>query len=363
MIADPILQDQLTAMVHRAVMDQFAVRALRFDAPFPPFDRVIRLSGTFLTDTERAYEVISRRLESEGWLTFFRQEGDEEVIYVALGRWPETKPNWLLFAGLLIATLISVFSVHARTPNGLDWRSGLNFAIPLIFILLFHEFGHFLVSRRNRMATSPPYFIPMPFSIFGTLGAVIVMRRPPRNRKQLFQMAVAGPLGGLILAIPLLFYGLSLSEVTPLPPPPYLLEGNSLFYLFAKWLMFGQILPANGMDVMIHNVAFAAWVGLFITGLNLIPAGQLDGGHVIYTLLGEKAKYLSYGIVAGFLLLSIKYPGWLIWTALLLFLGRRYAVPMDDLTPLSRPYKLLGYFMLILLVLLFTPFPITIVSP
>ena len=349
-------------MLAAAVDGYFDIQGIRFDAVFKPFDHAVRLHGRFLTDTETAFEVISRRLAGEGWQVFFREEEGEQVVYAALGQWPETKPNWLLFGALLIATLASVFSVHAITPGGLDWKGGLSFAIPLILILLFHEFGHFLVSRRNKMATSPPYFIPMPFSIFGTLGAVIVMRKPPKNRKQLFQMAVAGPLGGLILAIPFLFYGLSLSQVSPLPPPPYILEGNSIFYLAAKWLVFGQILPSGGMDVMIHNIAFAAWVGLFITGLNLIPAGQLDGGHVIYTLLGPKAKYLSYVVVAGFLLLSIKYPGWLIWTALLFFLGRVYAVPRDDLTPLPGKYKALGWFMMLLLVLLFTPIPITLVQ-
>ncbi len=349
-------------MVRYAVDGYFDIQGIRFDAPFKPFQHSIRLNGRFFTDTEKAYDAISQRLEREGWLVFFREEEGEHIIYVAMGELPETKPNWWLFGILLIVTLVSVFSVSAFTVDGLNWQAGFSFAIPLILILLFHEFGHFLVSRRNRMSTSPPYFIPMPFSIFGTLGAVIVMRRPPKNRKQLFEMAIAGPLAGLVLAIPFLFYGLSLSHVSQLPPPPYLLEGNSLFYLAAKWLMFGQVLPANGLDVQLHNIAFAAWVGLFITGLNLIPAGQLDGGHVIYTLLGQKARFLSYVVVAGFLLLSFKYPGWLLWTALLFFLGRVYAVPMDDLTPLPGKYKALGYVMMVLLVLLFTPIPITIIQ-
>ncbi len=362
MTIDTLVQGRLIEMVRYAVDGYFDIQGIRFDAPFKPFQHAIRLNGQFSVDTEKAYDVISQRLEREGWLVFFREEEGEQIIYVAMGELPETKPNWWLFGILLVVTLVSVFSVSAFTTDGLNWQAGFSFAIPLILILLFHEFGHFLVSRRNHMSTSPPYFIPMPFSIFGTLGAVIVMRRPPKNRKQLFEMAVAGPLAGLVLAVPLLFYGLSLSHVSQLPSPPYLLEGNSIFYLAAKWLMFGQILPANGLDVQLHNVAFAAWVGLFITGLNLIPAGQLDGGHVIYTLLGQKARLLSYVVVAGFLILSFKYPGWLLWTALLFFLGRVYAVPMDDLTPLPGKYKALGYVMMVLLVLLFTPIPITIIQ-
>jgi membrane-associated protease RseP (regulator of RpoE activity) len=364
MSTDPLVQGRLMQTLRAAVDGYFDIQNVRFDVEFKPFDDAIRLRGHFLTDTEQAYAVIARRARTAGFLIFFREEDEEPVIYAALGDLPVGKPNWQLFGILLAATLASVFFVGGYTGQGweMDWKAGASFAIPLILILLFHEFGHFLVSRRNHMATSPPYFIPMPFSIFGTLGAVIVMRAPPKNRKQLFQMAVAGPLGGLILAIPFLFIGLSQSEVGPLPPPPYILEGNSIFYLLAKWLVFHQWLPSGGMDVQLHNMAFAAWVGLFITGLNLIPAGQLDGGHIVYTLFGNKVKYLSYAVVGAFLVMSIKYPGWLLWTALIFFLGRVYAVPMDDLTPLPRKYKVLGYFMLVLLVLLFTPIPIQIIK-
>jgi len=359
---ESLVHGRLIESLRAAADGYFEIDAVKFGVPFPPFNDAIRLDGRFLTATDIAYDAISERARRDGFLIYFREEEEQPVVYAVMGDLPVTRPNWAVFAALLIITLASIFFVGGVTEDGIDWAMGLSFALPLILILLAHEFGHFLVSRRNHMATSPPYFIPMPLSIFGTLGAVIVMRKPPKNRKHLFQMAVAGPLGGLILAIPFLFYGLAISEVSPLPPPPYILEGNSLFYLAAKWLVFGQILPSNGMDVQIHNIAFAAWVGLFITGLNLIPSGQLDGGHVIYTLLGPRAKYLSYVIVAGFLLLSIKYSGWLLWTILLFFLGRVYAVPQDDLTPLPGAYKVLGWFMMLLLLLLFTPIPITLIQ-
>lgn len=358
---DSIVRGRLTEWMHFVADGYFAIQTIQFDVPFPPFDHALRVTGRFLTDTERAYDALAERVRGQGWLVFFREEEGAPVIYVVKGELPEHQPNWWVFSILLGLTLASVFFVGGMTEQGMDWGRGASFAFPLILILLFHEFGHFLVSRRNRMATSPPYFIPMPFSIFGTLGAVILMRRPPKNRKHLFQMAVAGPLGGLILAIPFLFYGLSLSHLTT-PHPPYYQEGNSLFYLAAKWLIFHRLLPSGGQDVLLHNMAFAGWVGLFITGLNLIPAGQLDGGHVAYTLWGQRAKYVSYGMLVLFLLMSIKFPGWLVWTALLFFLGRVYAVPMDDLTPLPTPYKVLGYVMMILLVLLFVPIPIQVVQ-
>ncbi len=362
MPTETLIHGRLLETLRTVVDGYFDIQGVRYDAPFPPFKDAVRLSGRFLTGTEHAYDVIAARASSAGFLIFFREEEGEPVIYAALGELPITKPNWIVFGLLLAATLASVFFVGGLTEYGIDWKAGASFAFPLILILLFHEFGHFIVSKHNHMATSPPYFLPMPFSIFGTLGAVIIMRAPPKNRKQLFQMAVAGPLGGLLLAVPFLFIGLKLSEVGPLPSPPYLLEGNSLFYLLAKWLVFHQWLPSGGMDVQLHNMAFAAWVGLFITGLNLIPAGQLDGGHVVYTLFGTKVKKLSYVIVGVFLLLSIKYPGWLLWTVLIFFLGRVYAVPMDDLTPLPRPYLIWGYFMLILLIILFTPLPIRVIQ-
>lgn len=356
-----LVHGRLIEELRAATDGYFEIGAFKFGVSFPPFDDAIRLDGRFLTATDIAYDAISKRARSNGFLIYFREEEGQPVVYAVMGELPVTKPNWTVFAILLIITLVSIFFVGGYNEDGIDWAMGLSFAIPLILILLAHEFGHFLVSRRNHMATSPPYFIPMPFSIFGTMGAVIIMRTPPKNRKQLFQMAVAGPLAGLALAIPFMIYGLSISKVGPLPPPPYLLEGNSLFYLGLKWLFFHQFLPGNGMDVQLHNIAFAAWVGFFITGLNLIPAGQLDGGHVIYTLFGKKVKPISYVLVSAFLLMSIKFPGWLLWAALLFFLGRVYAVPMDDLTPLNGKYKALGYVMLVLLVLFFVPNPISIV--
>jgi membrane-associated protease RseP (regulator of RpoE activity) len=362
MPADTLVQGRLLENLRLAVHDIFSIEGIRFDAPFPPHQHAIRLSGRFLLDTETAYNRIAARAQAEGLMIFFREEAGETLIYAVPGEWPVSKPNWRLFGILLAATLASVFVVGGVTPQGIDWPAGLSFAAPLILILLFHEFGHFLVSRHNKMSTSPPYFLPFPLSIFGTLGAVIVMRSPPKNRKHLFEMAVAGPLGGLLLAIPFLFIGLKLSTVGPPPAnTSYIQEGNSLFYLLAKWLVFHQKLPGHGVDVQLHNMAYAAWVGLFITGLNLIPVGQFDGGHVAYTLFGKKAPMLRYLVLAMFLLLSYWYRGWLLWLAMIFFLGRGFAVPRDDLTPLPSRYRTLGFVMLALFVILFVPLPIIFV--
>ena len=185
--------------------------------------------------------------------------------------------------------------------------TGWPFALSLLGILVAHEFGHYFMSLYHKTPATLPYFIPFPLSPLGTMGAAIIMRGVPKNKRILFDIGVAGPIAGLVVAIPVLFYGLSLSTLgTIYPNPNGFIEGNSLIYFFAKYVTFGQLLPAplepqgilywiryfftggpipfGGMDVFIHPVAFAGWAGILVTALNLIPAGTLDGGHVIYGL-------------------------------------------------------------------------------
>jgi len=248
------------------------------------------------------------------------------VIYLVT-RLPEPPPTKVSTPIILfILTVFSVMLTGAQpegvVPAGIVAQilfllknifTGWPFALSLLSILLAHEFGHYLMSRYHKTPATLPYFIPFPFSPLGTMGAAILMRGIPKNKRVLFDIGVAGPLAGLVVAIPVLFIGLSLSTTTTLLASPNgFLEGNSLFYLTAKYLSFGQWLPApaeshgilywlqffftgspipfGGQDVLIHNVAFAGWAGLLVTALNLLPAGTLDGGHVIYALLGEKAS-------------------------------------------------------------------------
>jgi membrane-associated protease RseP (regulator of RpoE activity) len=237
--------------------------------------------------------------------------------------------------------------------------TGVPFALTLMTILLTHEMGHYIVGRRYDAPVSLPYFIPLPMpGSFGTMGAVIVQRAPFEDRKSLFDIGVAGPLAGLVVALPLLVYGLMTSQVAPITLPA-LLEGNSILYLAIKYLVFGRILPSQGVDVMLNPIAWAAWGGLFITSFNLLPIGQLDGGHTLYALLGRRAWNVAMGMVALLVVLSLRYPGWLFLAFLALIVGVRHPAPLNDLTPLDLKRKLLGIGVAILLILIFTPIPFT----
>jgi membrane-associated protease RseP (regulator of RpoE activity) len=288
--------------------------------------------------------------------------------------------------------------------------SGWPFALSLLVILLSHEFGHYFASRYHKTAATLPYFIPFPFSPLGTMGAAILMQGTPKNKRVLFDIGVAGPLAGLIVAIPVIWLGLSLSKVGTVsdtvypalnpgeqaycPNPVYLpdgtytcagdnfIEGNSLIYLGMKYLRFGELvpspanlngqsliaywlkyfftgqpLPIGGRDVNIDPVAFAGWAGLLVTALNLLPAGTLDGGHVVYALFGDKAKKAFPFILLFLALFGFFWSGWWLWAVILLWLGRVQAQPLDQITTLDPPRRTLALIVLIIFVMVFTPVP------
>jgi membrane-associated protease RseP (regulator of RpoE activity) len=183
----------------------------------------------------------------------------------------------------------------------------------------------------------------------------------------LLDVGAAGPLAGLVFAIPILIYGLSKSPVLPLPAS-YQLEGNSILYLLAKFVVKGQVLPSGGFDIFLGQVAMAGWVGLLVTGINLIPVGQLDGGHIAYALFGDRARLLYWPVLAALVILVaftmafVGIPAWLLFVVLIFFLGRIYAVPLDDVTPLDGRRRLIAIISLILFFLVFVPIPFRIVA-
>lgn len=358
-------------------------------------------------DSERAYDQLADALAGMGLTPLFRETDTAQKIILVDSR-PQRPPgpvwvNILLFALTILSVLFTgaqFAATEVTNPFQLSLGGflaflvqGWPFTLSLLAILLAHELGHYLVGRARGEKVTLPYFIPFPLSAFGTMGAFISMKEIPKNRKHLLDIGLAGPLIGLLVAVPVLFIGLSLSSLGPIEtnlPEGYVhfLEGNSAFYLLAKYLTFGRLLPQpasygnlspalywlqyfftgtpvplGGLDVQIHPVAWAGWAGLFVTAINLIPAGQLDGGHILYVLFGkERAKRTFPFIVGALILLGLAWPGWWLWAALIFFFGRRYAEPLDQITKVDRKRKVLGIIALILFAILFIPVPLVIVQ-
>lgn len=278
---------------------------------------------------------------------------------------------------MLLGTVVSTFWVGMMAgagpilptffralPRAVQWElitNGLVYSGSLLLILGFHEMGHYLQARRYGILASYPYFIPMPISPFGTMGAVIIQRDHAGNRKTLFDIAVSGPLAGLVVALPLLFIGLSQTTSAPLPAghtgiiygdPPIL-----------RW-MFEEIHGpvSSGHEILLTPLVFAAWVGVFITSLNLIPVGQLDGGHILYALLRRKA----YPVALACLALAIGYMvyqrnnTYALLVTLLSLMGPFHPPTGDDEAPLGWPRILLGWLTLSFIIIGFTPNPITV---
>jgi len=334
--------------------------------------RATRVRGEFLQVTGSAWALLSPRFAARGYKLAFRRDDEGDSILI-MARQAERPQRVTLAIILTVATVFSMLFTHA-VPLGhpeMSWAlvwslipDALAFTAGLLAILVAHELGHFFVARHFGVAVSLPLLIPFPASLFGTMGAVIVMREEPPHRRALLLISAAGPLCGMVVALPVVLIGLALSEVAPLPlAEPYLLEGNSLLYALLKRLVLGEWLPSGGMDVMLHPLAMAGWAGLWVTFLNLIPGAQLDGGHIAQALLGRRARYVTYAVAAGTALLGLLWTGWLIWTAIILFFSRHQALPADDITPLTRGEKGLALFMLVMLLLTFVPWPLRIVDP
>ncbi|MDL1971435.1 MAG: site-2 protease family protein [Candidatus Desulfofervidaceae bacterium] len=234
---------------------------------------------------------------------------------------------------------------------------GLPFSLTMMFILLSHELGHYFASRHHRVAVTLPYFIPAP-SLIGTFGAFIKIKASMPNRRVLFDIGIAGPLAGIIVSLPILAYGLIHSRIiiTSLPPKGLVL-GENLLLKFLTATIWGK-LPETA-QIVLHPTAFAGWIGLFVTALNLIPVGQLDGGHIAYALLGEKYHgWLSRIMIISLVGLGfLGWQGWLIWAVLLLFLGIGHPPPMDSFISLDRKRNILGVIALLIFILTFTPVP------
>jgi membrane-associated protease RseP (regulator of RpoE activity) len=238
---------------------------------------------------------------------------------------------------------------------------GLPFAGTLLGILVTHEFGHYLFSRIHRVPASLPLFIPGPPHFIGTFGAVIRMRSPILSRRALFDIGVAGPIAGFVVAVVALVIGLRLSTVVTTEAVYGLHLGEPLLLQFVSWLVLGPL--PQGYDVVLHPVGFAAWFGLFVTSLNLIPIGQLDGGHVAYALWGPRQRTVALAMLPILMLLGFMpggWPGWFLWAGMAGLVGLGHPPVRDPRTALGRTRIWVGWSALAIFVLTFAPIPFSV---
>jgi len=236
------------------------------------------------------------------------------------------------------------------------WYSGT-----ILAILGCHELGHYFACRYYNVDASLPFFIPVPILLTGTMGAFIRIREPIPEKRMLFDIGIAGPIAGFVVAVPALLVGMAMSHVAKLPDNFTGYElGEPLLFKLASWLLWGS--TPDGYSLNLHPIAFAAWFGLLATALNLFPIGQLDGGHISYAVLGPRSTYVTFATVAGTIGLSSFASSWIVWTTLtivmLIVFGPRHPRVPDEHVPLDLTRRLLALFALVMFVLCFTPAPI-----
>jgi membrane-associated protease RseP (regulator of RpoE activity) len=332
--------------------------------------------GVLRMEPARAREILEPRLRGLGFSPFLSREGGHAWLQALPLGDTEAPARHGLTLTLFLLTVVSTLAAGSMVADSFPWLTfdpaaepgrlldGLPFAFTLLAILGTHEFGHYFTARAYGAVVSLPYFIPAPppLFIFGTLGAVIRMRSPARDRNSLLDIAAAGPIAGLLVALPALWLGLSWSRVGAIPPGGVMSFGDSLLMRFMTYLAFGRI--PDGMDVFVHPVALAGWVGLYVTALNLFPVGQLDGGRIAYALFGPQHRRVSVGTFVALVALGLVSgsPNWFVFAGVVaLLVGFHHAPPLDDITPLSPGRYALGVVCLVLLVLLVPPVPFSLV--
>jgi membrane-associated protease RseP (regulator of RpoE activity) len=335
---------------------------------------VFLFRGQLAIAPARALEILRERFGRFGYTPYIRPARGGVLVQA----WPTATVkeqsritlNVVLFALTVLSTLLAGTQfVGSPTFDALRssgwWRwllSGVPFAATLLLTLGVHEFGHYFTARYYGVSVSLPYFIPVPPPfMFGTLGAVIRMRSPANDKNVLFDIAAAGPIAGLLIAIPAVLLGIHWSTLVPAIPGAWTTFGDSALTRTLLTLRFGPI-PA-GMRLYSHPMFDAAWVGLLVTALNLMPVGQLDGGRIAYALFGRRHRVV--GIVTFVALLALGLitwsPNWVVWALFVfLFVGFQHGPPLDDVTPLTPGRRVVGWACLLLLVLLLPPIPIDI---
>lgn len=359
----PIVPLDKVEALRNDIGDLFVVADTTLDKPQAGY---VRFRGRFLQAPADCFDDLRRRFEQHDFTPMIRQEDNQRVALIGLPIvFDPPASNRIINLILFIATIFSTLFVGATNQGTTELWRGWPFSLSIMAILTAHELGHYFAARYHRLPVTLPYFIPLPMGLIGTLGAFIRLKSPAKNKRVLLDIGAAGPLAGLVVAIPLLLYGLATSELGSIPTGPYLLEGNSILYVVMKLLVFGRILPGGGLDVSLNQVAWAGWVGLLVTSLNLIPVGQLDGGHVTYVLFGKKSRQFFWPviIILGILVIFTQSFTWLIWIGLLYFFGRVHAEPLDDVTSLDSKRRFIAMLTFLLFFLTFAPIPLQFITP
>ena len=288
-------------------------------------------------------------------------ETQQEVIKISFPQFQRKEKitlNLILFVITLFTTTLAGAMMEGAGRKGIMWYiSGFKFSLPLMLILGIHEIGHYLAAKYHNIRATLPYFIPAP-TLIGTFGAFIKIKEPIKYRDTLMDVGAAGPLAGFFAALPILFWGVWHSKIVMITKPAVGLRlGGSIILVAVVKAIHGTIPP--GYDLQLSAPAFAAWLGLYVTSLNLLPIGQLDGGHIMYALLGdEKANMVSKIVFFSLLPLGIFWPGWIIWAFLLYFvLGLKHPPIIYPSMSLDWRRKFLGWFCIFIFIITFTPVP------
>ncbi|HEY3291449.1 MAG TPA: site-2 protease family protein [Anaerolineae bacterium] len=352
------------AALRTAVEDVMTISGYTYDQ-----DGTVHLRGRLKVPVDKVYRTLRERVERVGYTPFLKEQEDMPgsgayELTAVRGVTQRLKLDSRVNLWLYIATFASVIITGTQfgaVNNGFDIGSGLMFGLTVMAILTAHEMGHYVIGKMRGAPVSLPYFIPLPLvGMFGTMGAVIVQREPFEDRRTLLEVGIAGPLAGFIVALPLLILGLMLSKVQPVASGGQMISfGDSLLTQTLGFMRFGTLLP--GTDIIAHPILIGAWFGMLVTGINLVPAGQLDGGHIAYAILGPFAKYLSYAMIAVFGALALLVSdSWLIWAIMLLIFGRSHPPSLNQAVKLEPLHFALAIIAVLVLVLVFVPNPLSV---
>jgi len=325
---------------------------------------------------EEKFEDLRKSLSKKGYIPMLRYEKGEDIIYILKKPNKKEKPVWMNMVLLLAVIITTVLTGSMLYQGSFDIYSmkdpmdilnpenllfgGLLFALPLMSILFIHEMGHYFISRKHNISTSFPFFIPvppiLPYFNIGTFGAIISSNEPMPDKKSLFDVGISGPLAGFLVAIPVTIIGVATAEIVPQVAIDDIAAGTTVFgssLLIDILVKLIHNLPSN-LTIDMNPILFAGWVGLLITSINLLPAGQLDGGHIFRAVLGDKQKYLAWAAI-----IIMVFTGWWFFAFIIIFMmGTSHPPPLNDDTKIDTKRKLLFIVAIAILLLCFIPFPI-----